>query len=61
MALIGGSPRVWRDSHIHRIEQTTVELLPETVEFVREGFWLVPTTEVVDAGSSEMGRTASLL
>ena len=61
VALTGGSPRGWGDSRIRRIVQTTFELLPETVEFVREGFWLVPTKEVVDAGSSERGRTESLV
>jgi hypothetical protein len=61
VALTGESPHVWRGSRIRRIVRTTVELWPETVGFCREGFWLMPTKEVVDAGSSEMGRTESLL
>ena len=48
VALTGESPRVWRDSRLRRIVRTTFELRPEIVEFVREGFWLVPTKEVVD-------------
>ena len=53
---------VWFDGDVKRHYFSSKSTFNKWLtEFVREGFWLVPTKEVVDAGSSERGRTESLV